>query len=343
MMAALSVPKSSTSQLTIPKDNLQNGTKFVRKHYHRHTRRTPSLMDPDSHLRLPNEPTLPTIPPVNFAHTQSPSIPIVDPSTTVVPPRRIDDPNTENQSTAQFKPHVQVTIGETTYHVCNPFARLQEVCRKALFFKCPHGRQCHRLHLRELPLPRDHIDIVCNQPELIKVIKTVQPSSSPPPPPASAMDSVFCNDPAQPIVKLPPPHLPSKSTASSIATPSPVSQTLGSGTPAIKLQSASPPSTTCTPKDPPPHLRQASAAVLPSKVSATSGSHQPTRKSRDPPQSQRKDSILTVETFYSQICVDDNSGFWGWKSGDRDAWDDTGQSSSDVSMVSRSVSCILAP
>ncbi|KAF4581385.1 hypothetical protein EYR40_002974 [Pleurotus pulmonarius] len=225
-------------------------------------------MDPDSHLRLPNEPTLPTIPPVNFAHTQSPSIPIVDPSTTVVPPRRIDDPNT--------------------------------------------------------------------QPELIKVIKTVQPSSSPPPPPASAMDSVFCNDPAQPIVKLPPPHLPSKSTASSIATPSPVSQTLGSGTPAIKLQSASPPSTTCTPKDPPPHLRQASAAVLPSKVSATSGSHQPTRKSRDPPQSQRKDSILTVETFYSQICVDDNSGFWGWKSGDRDAWDDTGQSSSDVSMDSTS-------
>lgn len=188
------------------------------------------------------------------------------------------------------------------------------------------------------------------QPELIKVVKTVPPLPLlPTTSPAGSLSPIH-NEPTQAVVKLPPPHLLLKPKYPSTSTPFPVLQTpeaatapaANKPTPTTKPQSASPPPTTRTAKDPPPHLRQASAMALPSKASATNDSHQFTKKFRDSLPSHRKEHILTVEAFYSQIYVDDDSGFWGWKGDDRDAWDDTGQSSSDVSIVSGCISYILA-
>ncbi|KAG9218265.1 hypothetical protein CCMSSC00406_0005946 [Pleurotus cornucopiae] len=335
-MAALSIPKSATTQSTTPKDNLQNGTKVVRNHPQIHARRAPRPIDPEPRLRVPNEPTLHTIPPVNFAHTQPPSIPVVDHPTPTVPPRHIEPQNTENEPTTQSKPHVQVTIGETTYLVSNPYARYQDICRKALRQRCEFGPRCYRLHLSARLFPREHLDIVHNHPELIKVIK-----ADPPPPTLSTTVNSsphISNEPTQPVVKLPPPHLSTKPTRHPISTPLPVLQMPEAATvpAAKKAVSTIDPHLPSQPTIRPPgdlhsHLRQASTAALPSKVLATSDS-QSTKHLRDPSQPRRKESILTVEAFYSQIYVDDDSGFWGWKSDDRDAWDDMGQSSSDVSM-----------
>ncbi|KAG5220985.1 ring finger protein [Salix suchowensis] len=214
-------------------------------------------MDPEPRLRVPNEPTLPTIPPVNFAHTQSPSITVVEHPTPTVPPGHIEPQDTRR------------LVASTTSRIHTPDARTY--------------------------VEKPFINDVNSAPDVTDSILTPEAATVP-----AAKKATSTIDP----------HLPSQQT-------------------------------TRPPRDLHSQLRQASTAALPSKVSATSDS-QSTKNLRIPAAPTQR-----VHTDCRGILLADlrrhDSGFWGWKSDDRDTWDDTGQSSSDVSMVSGCISCILAP